>query len=168
MEKQSMSLAGTPGIAMCCLFEISTVVPGVSQSWQAGHNTSCPIVEPSPGPSHLDPQTLQKTMTPIQQQTLASPPKRWVSFRAGYWKSLSLGRVCKHPKPDKQLSFQSSEPWRSGTMLVGRWTATVCICLCLVETREGPGSHSENHSVFLPFLSSPPTSLPTVSLCNGT
>lgn len=50
MEKQRMSLAGTPGIAMCCLFEISAVVPGENQSWQADSNTGCPVVEPPPVP----------------------------------------------------------------------------------------------------------------------
>lgn len=103
MEKRSMNLAGTPGMAMCCLFEISTIVPGENQSWQADRNTGCPVVEPPPSPWHLDPQTLGKTMRPIQQQTLASPPKRWVSLSIG--KGLSLGRVCKYLKPDKQTFF---------------------------------------------------------------
>lgn len=98
MEKQRMSLAGTPGIAMCCLFEISAVVPGENQSWQADRNTGCPVVEPPPVPWHLDPQTLGKTMRPIQQQALASPPKRWVSFRAGHWKRFVFGKGLQIPK----------------------------------------------------------------------
>jgi hypothetical protein len=98
MEKQSMCLTGNPGITMCCLFEISTVVPGVNQSWQADHTTGCPVVEPPPGPRHLCPQTLGKTTTPIQQQTLASPPKRWVSFIAGHWKRFVFGKGLQIPK----------------------------------------------------------------------
>lgn len=39
MEKQSVSLAGVPGIACVACFDFSSVVPGVNQSLQADRTT---------------------------------------------------------------------------------------------------------------------------------
>lgn len=50
------------------------------------------VVEPPPGRQHLDPETLGRTMRPIQRRALASPLERWVSFRAGRWKGFVFGK----------------------------------------------------------------------------
>lgn len=74
-------------------------------------------------------------MGSIQRRALASPPERWVSFRAGHWKGFVFGKGLrtsgdwsgKHP-------FKASESLRGGTRLLG-----YCLPLLCMAGTEGKG-----------------------------
>lgn len=110
-------------------------------------------MEPPPGRRHLDPQTLGKTMGPIQWRALASPPKRWVSLRAGCWKGFVFGKhlqtsgdwAGKHP-------FKAGESQKSGTRLLGY--CLPYLCMAGTEGKVGQERHTgSSSSVSLLFFS---------------